>query len=148
MLHINTYQLHKYTTMQVPTAGSGCFFDFEMSLLRAAFELLILKLLCHGPREARQILPVMKYHLGEMWVLSGSFWWRHFNISLSFSINISSKGVNEMRNQNSLSLCVFIMTLRVSATGKRYSTRAWTSAGRKERFNNIHWNMSELLNFI
>lgn len=155
MLHINIYQLHKHMTMPVPTVGFGWLFNFQMSLLRAVFEVLNLKLPCHGPIEARQILPVMKHHLGDvwdslglLWVPRASSWWRHFNISLSFSINISSKCGNKRRNQSPRSLCVFIMTLRVSAAGKRYSTRAWISAKRKEHFNNIHWNVSELLTLL
>lgn len=48
ILHINIYQLHKHMTMLFPTMGFGCFLDFQISLLRAVFE-LILKLLCHGP---------------------------------------------------------------------------------------------------
>jgi len=86
--YTNIYQLHKHMTMLVPTVRFGCFFDFLMSLLRAVFELLILKLLRHGPTGARQILPVMKHHLGELWnslgllwLSSGSSWWRHFIIS-------------------------------------------------------------------
>lgn len=132
MLHINIYQFHKHMTMLVPTVGFGCFFDFQMSLLRAVFELFILKQLCHSPREERQILPLTKHHTGVVWdslgilqVPTGSSWWRYFNISLGFSINISSKCRNKMRNQSPPPQCLwFYNDTRVSAAGKRSSARA------------------------
>lgn len=83
--------------MPVPIVGLGCFFEFQISLLRAVFELLNLELLCHVPVEARQILTVTKYDLGEVWdslglfgVLSSTVGWRCFNILISFIIKISS----------------------------------------------------------
>lgn len=64
--------LYKYlcfTHRAVPvfTMGLRCFFDFQMSMLRAVFELLNLKLLCHVLTEIKQILTDKNHDLGEVW---------------------------------------------------------------------------------